>query len=102
MDVYQYVAPKREAEKRIVEEWRKIGAKLGYDEKEMRRQHIESHGLEHVLGCSWYRCILHKQIPHIRQTMFQDTNQCGQVQYCSGESVDVYFTLNLVLRYALL
>lgn len=87
IDAFRDLTLTGDIEKRAVAYWEAMGTRLGYNEKEMRRQHTESHTLGHILGCSWQRCILHKQIPRIKRPMFQDANQCKKVQYCSGEFV---------------
>lgn len=79
-------------EKRIVKEWEDMGFRLGYSEIQMRQKQERTQSLGSLVGCSWHRCILHKQVPHIKRTMFQDTNRCGKAQYCSGKLFGSLFT----------
>jgi hypothetical protein len=57
-----------------------------------------------IEGCSWHRCVLHKQHPGRIQTMLREKDGCFDVQYCSGEpkfSSGVHlFILKLVQYYA--
>jgi len=76
-------------EERIVVTWQLFATQIRWDEGKMRRQQEISQSLSSLVGCSWHRCVLHNQVPHIKRVMFQDSNRCGKVQYCGGE----YFNL---------
>ena len=71
-------------ERLLVLEWETIGTRLGYNAVQMRKEREKYQNLGDLYGCSWHRCILHRQVPHVKRIMLQDTNQCGKAQYCSS------------------
>ena len=88
-----------EGEKRVILEWELFGQRFMCDNRWMPLplQQLRSQRLGNSMGCSWHRCILHKQLPHIRRIMFQDSNHCEKAQYCGGQS----FTQGSMLCFAL-
>lgn len=96
LDAFRHIALGGRDDQGIIQTWRLIGVMFGFKEKQMLGQRPKGQALDHLLGCSWHRCIMHNQVPHIKRIMFQDTNQCRKAQYCSSESLPSCWRLVLI------
>lgn len=64
--------------------WTKLGNIAGFDEKQLRKAIRERNlkASKKLVGCGWYRCILHKQ--DTEKVMYW-CKGCQKVIYCSVE-----------------
>ena len=67
--------------------WYKFGTDLGLSEFDLRLKAAKKAvlGERNLIGCSWHRCVLHRQMSSIGRLMWIEKTGCGRVQYCSSK-----------------